>query len=202
MKICKICFKEICVNSLRTLGGNKYCICDRCYSKFKPIFIHYKIDGINGISLYPYDDTIKQYIYILKGCYDVELSQVFLQEFASFYKIYFHGYTLVPMPSSKEDDARREFNHVEEIFKCLDLPYLKIIEKTQKYKQSDQAHSKRKEIIKYLKVSNLEIVRNKKILLVDDIVTTGSTLKSAIKLLRPGRPKKIKIMTIAKVMGH
>ena len=202
MKICKICFKEIQVNSLRTLGSDKYCICDRCFSKFKPVFIHYKIDGIKGISLYPYDETIKQYIYILKGCYDIELSQGFLQEFASFYRIYFRGYTLIPMPSSKEDDIRREFNHVEEIFKYLNLPYLKILKKTQKYKQSDQAHGKRKDIIKYLKVSNLELIKNKKILLVDDIVTTGSTLKSAIKLLRPGRPKKIKIMTIAKVMGH
>ena len=37
----------------------------------------------------------------------------------------------------------------------------------------------------------------KKILIVDDILTTGSTIKRAIKLIKELKPKCIKVVTIA-----
>lgn len=106
------------------------------------------------------------------------------------------------MPSFYKDDIRREFNHVIEAFDSLKLPYLHLIEKIDEYKQSDQKYKDRTNISKHLKVSDLEKVRNKKILLVDDVVTTGSTLKAAISLIKRGKPKDIKILTIAKVKHH
>lgn len=106
------------------------------------------------------------------------------------------------MPSFYKDDIRREFNHVIEAFNCLKLPCLHLVEKIDEYKQADQKYKDRINISKHLKVSDLEKVRNKKILLVDDVITTGSTLKAAISLLKRGGPKDIKILTIAKVKHH
>ena len=47
----------------------------------------------------------------------------------------------------------------------------------------------------YLK--QMEQIKDKTILLIDDIVTTGGTLKEAIKILQEGKPKKTHIICIA-----
>ena len=48
----------------------------------------------------------------------------------------------------------------------------------------------KKEIIKNLK--------NKKIILLDDIYTTGSTVKACVKELKKGKPQTIDVLVIAK----
>jgi len=111
----------------------------------------------------------------------------------------FYQYLIVPIPSDKIADERREFNHVIEMFKCLNLPILKIIEKIDSYKQSDQLKEDRNNIIKHLKLSHIEKIRNKRILLVDDVFTTGNTISAATRLLEEGSPKDIKILVMAKV---
>ena len=145
---------------------------------------------------------MRELIYQFKGCYDIELGNIFFEQYIKYIRYKYAGYYLVPMPSYYKDDIRREYNHVTEAFISLKLPYLHIIEKIDEYKQSDQRYKDRINIAKHLKVSDLEKVKNKKILLIDDVVTTGSTLKAAISLLRKGHPKDIKILTIAKVKHH
>ena len=145
---------------------------------------------------------MKSLIYILKGCYDIELSKVFLRYFAKFLHFFYIGYYMIPIPSNEVDDKKREFNHVIEIFKDLHLPMLRIIYKNKPYKQSDYKAKDRHNISKVLELSDIEVIKNKKILLVDDIFTTGSTLKAAIELIKKGHPKKIKALTIAMTRGH
>ena len=48
----------------------------------------------------------------------------------------------------------------------------------------------RQNVIDKLEVVKGERVRGKKILLVDDLFTTGATVKAMIKLLKPYNPKK------------
>ena len=200
-EICKICFKEYSRNSLRTIFHNDQ-ICYACYKKLKPVFISHKIDDIKALSIYYYDEDIKTFLYQLKGCYDIELSSVFLANFVYLLKIRFHNYYVIPIPSYHLDDVAREFNHVEEVFKYLKLPMLKILYKSEKYKQSDHKAKDRHLISNYLKVSDLKQVENKRILLVDDVITTGSTLRAAIKLIKEGHPKCIRILTIAMTKEH
>lgn len=45
---------------------------------------------------------------------------------------------------------------------------------------------------------NEQIITNKKILLIDDIYTTGSTANECCKMLQKGKPKKIGVFTVAK----
>ena len=47
-------------------------------------------------------------------------------------------------------------------------------------------------------MSNIESVKNKKVLLVDDIHTTGSSIDACLKMIRQGQPKDIKVLVIAK----
>lgn len=48
------------------------------------------------------------------------------------------------------------------------------------------------------KIQNMDRIINKKILIVDDIFTTGATLNECSKLLKQAGAKKIDIFTIAK----
>lgn len=199
-RICKLCFKDFEISSLRALVNKNIHVCDRCFDEFEPKFIPFTIEGYKGIAIYEYDERMRKLIYQFKGCYDIELGEIFLEQYIRMIKLRYKGYYVVHIPSYEIDDIRREFNHVKEAFKALNLPILDLISKIDEYKQSDQKAVDRPNIIKHLKVSDLEKVKNKKLLIVDDVVTTGSTLKSSIELLKKGMPKDIKILTIAKVI--
>lgn len=108
---------------------------------------------------------------------------------------------MVPIPSYEVDDAIREFNHVEEMFSKLKIPKLKLIKKTKGIKQASSNFDKRKEISKYLDLTDLSPLIGKKILIVDDVYTTGSTMKAAIKLIRELHPKKIKVLVMSKTLN-
>ncbi len=198
IKHCKICFEPINEISFYGTISKNNIICESCFSMFKAKFIHFNIDSIKGLSIYEYDDTIKDLLFKFKGCYDIELKEIFLSRYYSYLRIIYHDYYLVPVPSYYMDDERRGFNHVVEIYSGLKLPMLKIIEKTQNHKQ---AKSKRKERIsskKNFKLVDSKQIYRKKILIVDDVYTTGSSVRAVIDLIKPFKPKKISVLVVAK----
>lgn len=177
-------------------------MCDQCFLKYQAKFINFKIGKYCGLAIYEYDEAIRELIYQFKGCYDIELGGLFLEQYLKYLRFKYLGYKVVSIPSYYLEDTRREFNHVKEAFNSMKLERLDILEKIDEYKQSNQKHKDRMNIKYHLKVSDIEKVRNKKILIVDDVVTTGSTLKATIDLINQGHPKCIKILTLAKVMHH
>lgn len=163
-----------------------------------PKFISFKHGDIKCLAIYEYDAEMKSLIYQFKGCYDIALSEVFINVFKRELKLLYKGYMVIPVPSYHIEDLKREFNHVIEIFSSLHLPTERLISKTDNIKQSSLKKSERANISKYLKMSNIELVKNKKILLVDDIHTTGSTIQACIDLVKQGQPKDIKVLVVAK----
>ena len=47
-------------------------------------------------------------------------------------------------------------------------------------------------------LKNKQLVENKKILLIDDIYTTGSTVNECSRILRKANPEKIGVLVLAK----
>lgn len=198
-RYCKVCFEEIKINNLHSFLDKNICICDKCLYELNPIKTHETIDGIKGYYLFNYNDEIREKIYTLKGCGDIELSSIFLNYFINELRIKFRGYVIVPSPSDNSSDKQRGFNHVIEIFKSLKLPIKPIIYKNKEFKQSDRSKASRS-LVKYdLDIKNLDEIKNKKVLFVDDISTTGETLKASLKLIKKAHPKKINFLIIAKV---
>jgi len=106
---------------------------------------------------------------------------------------------MVPAPSYPKNDEERGFNHVEEIFSNLNLKMTKIIHKIKQVKQADLTTKEREQIRSVLEIDDVDL-RGKKILLVDDVFTTGSTIKAMIQLVREKGAKNIKVLLMSKTI--
>ena len=174
------------------------CLCSKCQEELEPKFISFKVDQYKAHAIYEYTPFIKNLIYLYKGCFDYELNETFLNLYIKEIKLRYRGYKIIPIPSYIEDDKRRGFNHVLEAFKKLGLKVLPIITKTAHRKQADLTAKKRKEIGKFLALNQTVNLEKTKVLLVDDIYTTGSTMKAAINMVEKLNPRDIKVLVLAK----
>ena len=106
---------------------------------------------------------------------------------------------MIPAPSYEKSDEERGFNHVEEIFSVLNLKIVKCIHKTKQVKQADLTTKEREQIGSVLTIDDISL-KGKKVLLVDDVFTTGSTIKAMIKLVREKGAKNIKVLLMSKTI--
>ena len=180
------------------LFNSNIVICRKCQDQMNAEFIRFKVDTYDALSIYYYNPFIRKLIYQYKGCYDYELCDVFLHEYYRSIKLLHSNRVIIPIPSYKNDDELRGFNHVVEIYNKMGLTVLDILEKTEKHKQAISTVDARHEIYKFLVVKTPVDLSNKHVLIVDDVYTTGSTMKSAINAIEKLNPKSIKVLVVAK----
>ena len=198
MDYCKVCFKELNSLSINRIF-NKMSICQNCYNELNVIFQKQMIDEIEVISIYEYNDQMKNLLYQFKGCFDIELKSIFLERHLLELRSKYINYLIVPIPSSFESDKKRGFNHIEEIFSILKLPTYKLIEKKYDFKQSSFSKKERIKVKDKFFINNGEIIKNKKVLIVDDILTTGSSMSACIELIKKYNPNCIKGLVISEI---
>ena len=113
--------------------------------------------------------------------------------------------TIIPVPISKKRMKERGYNQSLLIAKKLSKD-LKIqlqencLLKTKNIIEQSKLNKKQRaeNIQNVYELKNGEILRNKQILLIDDIYTTGSTVNECAKILYQAKPKKIDVLVIAK----
>lgn len=198
--ICKVCFKSFDEKSIHLLLNNYVGICDKCIQRYKPIFKEFKFESFPGLAIYEYTDYIKEKLFQFKGCFDYELCSTFLGPYKHELMFRYRGFVVVPIPSNKEADLERGFNHVETIFESVGFKLTKILEKRGDFKQALHNSKERGEISKHLFLKENLNLENSKILLVDDVITTGSTMHRAIELIKTLKPKKIEVLVMSKRM--
>ena len=86
---------------------------------------------------------------------------------------------IVSVPINKKRENERGYNQVDEILKQLNVNYVEIkrIKNTEKMHKLLNEKLREENIRGSFKIDNSFNFKNKKILLVDDIITTGATLK-------------------------
>ena len=120
----------------------------------------------------------------------------------------FHNPILIPIPLSKKRFKERGYNQSSLIAKNLEKLDKKenfVLEENILFKRKETEHQARiknkqarlKNLIGTFSVKNQELIKNKNIILIDDVTTTGATLKEARKILRENGAKKIIAFTIA-----
>lgn len=199
--ICKVC-NEIKneFNILDPFGVNNHFLCNECFQKFNVIYEKSKINKMEVLSIYSYDGLIKDLIYQFKGLYDYELRGVFLEYFIDELEFKYFGYTITFAPSSEEDNLKRGYNHVEEMFSFLPNKKVNLFIKKDNYKQSNVKYKERQKIVSHIDLIKENLKGIKKVLIVDDVLTSGNTLLACASLLNKEGIKDIKLLTISKVV--
>lgn len=143
----------------------------------------FEIEGVKIYTLYEYNEGFSKLLIQYKEQRDIGLKDVFLDGHLTRIKWKYRKHQKVLMPSSETKQKIRGFNHLELIFRKVDNELLSPFNKVDNTKQARLSKSARSKIHFEL---NDEIMKvKKKIVLLDDVITTGSTIKEALRLLKP-----------------
>jgi len=197
--ILDILFPRVCVGC----GKEGKYICDKCKvfiseCESTETRVSENLDGL--ISVWDYDGLIKELIQMIKyqGVADIIkelISQVNLDIYCSYI-------TYVPMFRKRE--KRRGFNQAEiiakELAKKSETRSLSLLEKV--VDTEDQTKLDKEKRIENVKGSFKSCVKlsltQREVLLVDDIFTTGATMRECCKVLKQSGIKKVWGFTLAR----
>lgn len=159
-------------------------LCPECKNQMIEHKKMYHVYGTYVYVLYEYSTFIERLFFQYKEQRDIVLKDVFLHNHM-YLKKHFDKYCVCALCSSDEKRMFRGFEPVIEMYRCLDVDIYSPFYKKRNLKQSNQSKDERKQIKDVLALKTLYPLPSKKIMLVDDVCTTGNTLSAAIDLLHP-----------------
>ena len=179
--------------------------CENCKKKFPKHYIKtYTVGEYTCVAPFVYKDiyakAVKNFKFKSNGVFAKQLSVMMVSSINREYgNEKFDIITCVPM--HKNSLKERRYNHSEllarECAEKMNIPFVQTLEKH----KNNQAQHKIKASMRADNVRGVyrtidkELVRNKNILLIDDIITTGNTLGECAKMLRLAGCKSIRCAT-------
>jgi ComF family protein len=194
---CEVCKKE-----------NKGSMCPECFSRIK--FMKPYL-GIHSVSVY--EGELRTAIHRFKFKKRKKLAQplgVLLVNYLG------NGQTvkmdeidiIVPVPLHRKRLRERGFNQVkllgESISKYYEVPTVSALERTRNTDlQFGLPREQRfKNVRGAFKIADSKAVYNKRVLLLDDIYTTGATIAECSTVLKRGGAKRVEILTLSRALDH
>lgn len=114
-------------------------------------------------------------------------------------------YIIIPIPLHKKRQRQRGFNQSEllaqEISKHFNIPIYNVLKRninTQAQANIKDTEKRKENIKDAFEIQNKELIKNKNIILIDDVATTGATLLEASKILKQNQANKIYGLVVAK----
>jgi competence protein ComFC len=150
-------------------------------------------------SVFEYNDAMKEILSTFKFRGDATLVNVFKQTFVEIYKNQLASQSFdaaIPIPLSAERLYERGFNQAKLLADSLPLPQLDVLKRVHHEKQSKKSRTERLAATNVFSVTNPSEIANKRIVLIDDIYTTGSTLRHAAKLLLQNGATSVSSLTL------
>lgn len=187
--------------------SGRYGLCEDCLAKINYCECKENFKE-NGWSCCYYKDALKECIHLFKYKGYVGLADIFGDIMASFVKKNGIGKEtdlIVPVPVHPAKRRERSYNHAEVLAASLsraagipvDARSLKKIRWTTS--QSELDRKKRLDNVKdTFLVVNRSVFSEKRVLLVDDVYTTGATINECTKALLEAGASKICFLTLAK----
>lgn len=218
------CICNNCLNQLPTITGETCIICHR---PFASLDSRYRYDDIcfdcyrweqdhewSGLlqqnqSLYVYNAFLKEVIarfkfrgdYLLARAFAKQIREKLAPERAKSQRKIENpssNQLFVPIPLSNERLYERGFNQAEALLVAAKLEPTYVLQRIHTEKQSKKSRTERIHIPQVFELTDPNVVKDKKIVLIDDIYTTGSTLRHAAKLLKTAGASSIHSFTLAR----
>ena len=129
----------------------------------------------------------------------------FLIEYLQRAKFSAKNFILIPIPLHSSRERQRGYNQSNLLAEILSdklnielIDGLKRVKKTKPQAQAKKSEDREKNVSGCFETVNLNQIKNKNILLVDDVFTSGATINEAVKVLRKSGAKKIAALVIAR----
>ena len=177
-------------------------LCEDCLKKLDYVANEFKIEKYQAHAVYFYNDTMKKLIADYKFNRNTSLSKVFssiLYDYARVHNLFEVDYIL-PSPSSIQTINYRGFDHIKMIcdyfIDDIKPSYLNTFKKERDTKaqhtlSKDERSYNLKGAFKY----NGDLT-GKSVLIIDDLITTGNTVKELTKVLEKSNVKEVTALAI------
>lgn len=206
-------FPKACVSCNKRLDFSENILCNDCYNHLillkKHISNEWEIEEICFDKVYScffYDDVVRDLVHCFKYQEYKHLAQ-FIAEIMKDNLQLNHRFSydfVIPVPLHHIKKKERGYNQAELLTGCLSKLYNlnfnnKLIYRNRYTEtQTLKTHSERKHNMENAFSINKKIkTEGKKILIIDDVITTGSTVNTIARMLKHNGAKTVDIMTFA-----
>ncbi|PIC75927.1 amidophosphoribosyltransferase [Sporosarcina sp. P19] len=169
--------------------------CSICFEKFERIDRVIEGDVLDSVdSLYAYNEAAREYLHQFKFMQDVALAQIFAPSLRSVLND--SKKIVVPIPMHPINKRKRTFSQVDALLEAAKIPYQSLLEKTTESVMGEKSRSERLAMTELFRVT-ADIQRNEAVyVLVDDIYTTGTTLRHAAEALKQRGVQRVEAVTL------
>lgn len=183
----------------------KHFLCENCLNRLDYVNNNFKINSYSTFSIFFYNKFIANMISDYKFNRNTSLSKIFsslIDEYIFNNKFIIDDIDyVITVPSSLKTFKNRGFDHIRLIFdfivKKYDLIYMQDFKKIKDTKAQHTLNLEERIVnLKDAFYCNTNL-KNKTVLIFDDIITTGNTIRQIIKVLNKCGCDNIKILSLA-----
>lgn len=194
--VCLNCFCDLTDGlGLIDLIRKEDVLCGFCRQQLIELKRRVTVLDMSVYGLYEYDAFFEKLIFQVKESKDVTLAPVFLHPHISVLRKLCQNKTIILVPSSAKKLKSRGFDALALFYEKLGCDLLYPFEKDD-VKQSQRSAMMRSRIKNHIRLIHPELIQDKDIVLLDDVCTTGYSLKACVDLIKP-LAKSVRIVVLA-----
>ncbi len=204
----QIFYPNICQICAAPMPANRRYICASCYKgllpfdqKYYPLLIQ-RMDNKQFEKIYiafQFTEMFKNMIHLLKYSGYQNIATLFASSLSPLITGTYDCITSVPLHPQKERE--RGFNQstliAGELGKILDIPFRQCLSRTRYTRSQTKLNRKARKENMQNAFELISDVNNQKILLLDDVITTGATLNACAGTLNAGKCKRVDAVTLS-----
>lgn len=154
---------------------------------------------VKNRSVYLYNDWMKDVVALWKFRGDYVIVEAFRRPFVQAFRRHFgRDWCIVPIPLSPERLHERGFNQAEALARLLPSPYFPWLSRKHSEKQSKKSRRERLETDNPFFLADHPPLDGKRIVLIDDIYTTGITVRHAARILLEAGAAEVGALTLVR----